>query len=154
MKLAGDGVIDIDHPFLGPLELLADSADDGAVRNAVTPTPLFCENETNNQRLFGSGSVTKYPKDGINDHVVNGAATVNPEQEGTKAAFWHRLEVAPGLPKNKTLPVVLVCASGKRAAKAAKALEAKGYTKAVVLAGGLTAWKAANMPVETVAAAA
>ena len=65
-----------------------------------------------------------------------------------------RFEVAPELPKNKTLPVVLVCATGKRAAKAAKALEAKGYAKAVVLAGGMTAWKAANMPVETIAAAA
>jgi rhodanese-related sulfurtransferase len=60
-----------------------------------------------------------------------------------------RLEVAPELPKNKTLPVVLVCASGKRAAKAAKALEAKGYTKTVLLAGGLAAWKTANLPVET-----
>ena len=65
-----------------------------------------------------------------------------------------RLEVAPELPKNKTLPVVLVCASGKRAAKAAKALEAKGYAKAVVLAGGLAAWKAANLPIETAPAAA
>jgi len=62
-----------------------------------------------------------------------------------------RLEVAPELPKNKGLPVVLVCASGKRAAAAAKALQAKGYAKAVVLAGGMTAWKAANMPVEVVA---
>ena len=60
-----------------------------------------------------------------------------------------RLEVAPELPKNKALPVVLVCASGKRAAKAAKALQAKGYAKAVVLAGGLSAWKTANLPVET-----
>ena len=65
-----------------------------------------------------------------------------------------RLEVAPELPKNKALPVVLVCASGKRAATAAKALRAKGYTQAVVLAGGMTAWKAANLPVEVVAAAA
>jgi rhodanese-related sulfurtransferase len=60
-----------------------------------------------------------------------------------------RLEVAPELPKNKSLPVVLVCASGKRAAKAAKALEAKGYAKAVALAGGLAAWKTANLPTET-----
>jgi len=65
-----------------------------------------------------------------------------------------RLEVAPELPKNKTLPVVLVCASGKRSAKAAKALEAKGYAKAVVLAGGLAAWKTANLPIETAAAPA
>lgn len=60
-----------------------------------------------------------------------------------------RIEVAPELPKNKTLPVVLVCASGKRAAKAAKALQVKGYAKAVVLAGGLAAWKTANLPVES-----
>jgi rhodanese-related sulfurtransferase len=73
---------------------------------------------------------------------------------GSKNIPIGRLEVAPELPKNKTLPVVLVCATGKRAAKAAKALEAKGYAKAVVLAGGMTAWKAANMPVETIAAAA
>ena len=65
-----------------------------------------------------------------------------------------RLEVAPELPKNKALPVVLVCASGKRAATAAKALQAKGYAQAVVLAGGMGGWKAANLPVEVAAAAA
>jgi rhodanese-related sulfurtransferase len=65
-----------------------------------------------------------------------------------------RLEVAPELPKNKALPIVLVCATGKRAAKAAKALHVKGYSKAVVLGGGLVAWKAANLPVESAKAAA
>ena len=60
-----------------------------------------------------------------------------------------RIDVAQELPKNKTLPIVLVCATGKRAARAAKALEAKGYQKAVVLAGGLAAWKAANLPIES-----
>jgi rhodanese-related sulfurtransferase len=70
---------------------------------------------------------------------------------GSRNVPMGRLEVAPELPKNKTLPVVLVCASGKRAAAAAKALQAKGYAKAVVLAGGMTAWKAANMPVEVAA---
>ena len=30
---------------------------------------------------------TPYPKDGINDHVVTGAATVNPDGIGTKAAL-------------------------------------------------------------------
>ena len=82
--------VDIDHPFLGPLELLAGPASDGTV-----PTPLFCENETNNERLFGCQSVTRYPKDGINDHVVSGAATVNPGQAGTKCAFWYTLTVRP-----------------------------------------------------------
>jgi hypothetical protein len=96
MKLGANGVVDIEHPFLGPLELLADIADDGTVTNAVTPTPLFCENETNAERLFGSRSVTPYPKDGINDHVVGGAPTVNPGQLGTKCSFWYRLTVQPG----------------------------------------------------------
>jgi hypothetical protein len=43
-----DGAVAIDHPFLGGLELLASSGPDGAA-----PTALFCENETNNQRLHG-----------------------------------------------------------------------------------------------------
>lgn len=60
-----------------------------------------------------------------------------------------RLEVAPELPKNKSLPVILVCATGKRAAQAAKALHAKGYAKAVVLGGGIEAWKTANLPIES-----
>jgi mannosylglycerate hydrolase MGH1-like protein/glycosyl hydrolase family 63 len=83
--------VDIDHPWLGPLELLADTASDGTV-----PRPLFCENETNTERVFGVAPVTPYPKDGINDHVVSGAATVNPQQQGTKCAFWYTLTVPPG----------------------------------------------------------
>ena len=85
-----DGSVAIDHPFLGDLELLAGAGPDGAA-----PTALFCENETNNQRLFGVPGPTPYPKDGINDHVVGGAATVNPDRHGTKAAIWYRLPVGP-----------------------------------------------------------
>ena len=59
------------------------------------PTPLFCDNETNALRLWNAPA-PPYPKDGINDHVVAGAATVNPERTGTKAALWYRLEVASG----------------------------------------------------------
>ncbi len=65
-----------------------------------------------------------------------------------------RLEVAPELPKNKTLPVILVCASGKRASAAAKALVVKGHARAVVLGGGIDAWKAANLPIESTKAIA
>src|SRR4051812_27804061 len=58
---------------------------------------LFCENETNNQRLFGTPNATPYPKDAINDFVVAGAqGAVNPERTGTKAAVHHVLEIAPG----------------------------------------------------------
>jgi hypothetical protein len=60
------------------------------------PEALFCENETNLERLFGVSAATPYPKDGINDHVVSGAATVNPARVGTKAAFRYRLTVGAG----------------------------------------------------------
>ncbi|MEJ2326473.1 MAG: glucosidase, partial [Chromatiaceae bacterium] len=60
------------------------------------PTLLFCENETNTARLFGAPAQTPFPKDGINDHVVGGAATVNPALQGTKMACWYRLTVVPG----------------------------------------------------------
>jgi hypothetical protein len=63
---------------------------------AGAPTALFCENETNTQRLFGTPSVAPYPKDGIAEHVITGAATVNPDQRGTKAAFRYWLEVPGG----------------------------------------------------------
>lgn len=61
------------------------------------PTLLFCENETNVRYLYGDPAErTPYPKDGINDHVVQGAATVNPAGHGTKMACWYRLTVAAG----------------------------------------------------------
>ncbi|HET9079757.1 MAG TPA: hypothetical protein VFO01_04480 [Trebonia sp.] len=91
LKLSTGASVDIGHPFLGPLELLADAASDGTAAKA-----LFCENETNSLRLFNAAPVTPYPKDGINDHVVSGAPTVNPRQEGTKCAFWYTLAVPPG----------------------------------------------------------
>jgi hypothetical protein len=56
-------------------------------------TLLFCENETNTARVFGTEPVTRYPKDGIGDHVIRGADTVNPDDAGTKAAAHVRLVV-------------------------------------------------------------
>jgi hypothetical protein len=58
---------------------------------------LVCENETNNQRLFGAPNAAPFVKDGINDFVVNGVAgAVNPEGAGTKLAADHVLELDPG----------------------------------------------------------
>ena len=58
---------------------------------------LFCENETNNQRLFGVANASPYVKDGINDHVVSGARdAVNPARTGTKVAAHHVLELPAG----------------------------------------------------------
>ncbi|MDQ6613687.1 MAG: glucosidase [Actinomycetota bacterium] len=86
-----DTTVVADHGTLGRLWLSAEVADGG-----VVPELLFCENETNSQRLWGTPNQTSFPKDGINDHVVHGAPTVNPERTGTKGAVWYRLDVAPG----------------------------------------------------------
>jgi hypothetical protein len=61
-----------------------------------TPGLLFCDNETNTRRLYDAPDGPAYPKDGINDYVVNGAATVNPDQHGTKASLHYRISVPGG----------------------------------------------------------
>jgi len=88
---SGAAAVSIEHPFGTELELLAGPGPDGTL-----PTALFCENETNAARLFGAAPATPYPKDGINDHVISGAATVCPARRGTKCAFWYQVTVAPG----------------------------------------------------------
>ena len=50
--------------------------------------------------------------------------------------------------KNKSLPLILVCQSGMRSGKAAAIAQKLGYEQAQSLAGGLSAWKSANLPVE------
>ena len=86
-----DGGIVVSHPELGDYSLATGPAPDGSRARLV-----FCENETNFARLFGVPNTTPYPKDGIADHVVSGAATVNPDLVGTKAAAWYELDLAPG----------------------------------------------------------
>ena len=54
----------------------------------------------------------------------------------------------PEVVKNKAVPVILVCPSGARAQRALGVAKTLGYEKAVVLGGGLRAWKEANLPVE------
>ncbi|HWJ95906.1 MAG TPA: rhodanese-like domain-containing protein, partial [Telluria sp.] len=54
----------------------------------------------------------------------------------------------PEVVKNKTVPLILVCASGGRASRVLAAAKKLGYEQAQVLAGGMKAWKEANLPVE------
>ncbi len=57
---------------------------------------------------------------------------------------------AAELPKNKQLPVLLMCQSGSRSARAAAALRKLGYQRALPVQGGLRAWREAGLPVEKV----
>ncbi|MBV8137577.1 MAG: glucosidase [Deltaproteobacteria bacterium] len=61
------------------------------------PGLLFTENETNNERIFGTSNASPYVKDGINEFVVHAREeAVNPQHSGTKAASHHRLSIEPG----------------------------------------------------------
>ena len=61
---------------------------------------LFCENETNNKRIYNVDNEVDYVKDGINDHVVNGKSTVNPEKNGSKSAVWYKFKLKAGEEKS------------------------------------------------------
>ncbi|MCB0061161.1 MAG: hypothetical protein KDE19_03565 [Caldilineaceae bacterium] len=75
------------HPALGDYALHAEAG------TAV----LFTENETNNERLFGTANATPFVKDAFHRYLVNGEETaINPAQEGTKAAIHYVAGLAAG----------------------------------------------------------
>ncbi len=80
-----DGALVAEHHDLGRMVLVGDGS----------PERLFCDNESNARLLWGAGGAA-FPKDGIADHVVHGALTVNPDGTGTKAALRYRLTVPAG----------------------------------------------------------
>ncbi|WP_158807749.1 glucosidase [Beijerinckia sp. L45] len=84
-SIASDGGIAIEHCSLPPMHLSSDGA----------PELLFCDNETNTQRFYGTGG--GYFKDGIDACVIGGRRdAVNPARVGTKVAVHHSLTVAGG----------------------------------------------------------
>ncbi len=93
------GVVEIWHQQLGEYWLFCEDAQQ----------LLFCNNETNNSKLYNSANSTPYCKDGINDYVVNGAGTINTMPEGTKAAAHYTLNFGPGETKIVRLRL---CGSG------------------------------------------
>ena len=86
-NMEGASVVSASHPALGNRFLYC----------AGDVPFLFTENETNNERLFGTSNQTLYAKDGIDRCVVHGEfAAVNPGAEGTKVSPHYRLTVQPG----------------------------------------------------------
>jgi hypothetical protein len=78
--------IEVSHRLFERMKLFCNGADEIA----------FCENETNKTRVFGRENETLYPKDGINDYIVQkNKKTINPNQIGTKASAIYR-KVIPG----------------------------------------------------------
>ena len=81
------GQLRADHEELGPRWLYCDAGAE----------TLFTENDTNNEKIFGSSNVSPYVKDGIDRYVVGGeTGAVNPDRTGTKAAVHHVLTIPAG----------------------------------------------------------
>ena len=58
---------------------------------------LFCDNETNQKRLYNVENTNPYCKDGINDFVVNeNHSAVNPNRTGTKASASYKHHIPAG----------------------------------------------------------
>ena len=60
---------------------------------------LFCENETNNRRMYNRPNDALFVKDGINNYIVENENTVNLRKKGTKAAIWLKERIRPGASK-------------------------------------------------------
>ncbi len=67
---------------------------------------------------------------------------------GAKNIPLGQLGEGKGLPSNKAIPLVVVCAAGSRSARAVAQLKKLGYENAQSLSGGLKAWREANLPTE------
>ena len=83
----GSTTVAASHPQLGERYLYCDG--DTAL--------LFTENETNNNRIFGTPNVSPYVKDGIINCVVNGKQdAANPDHTGTKVAAHYQINIGAG----------------------------------------------------------
>ena len=68
---------------------------------------------------------------------------------GAKNIPLNQLEAKlAGVVKNKALPLILVCQSGARSGRAVAIAKKLGYEQAQSLGGGLSSWRAANLPIE------
>ena len=67
---------------------------------------------------------------------------------GARNVPLNALDGAKGLPTNKGLPLVVLCATGARASRAAAQLRKAGYSTVHTMSGGTAAWREANLPIE------
>ena len=60
------------------------------------PALLFCENETNNERLFRVANQAAKVKDGIDDYVIHGNGDAVDSRNGSKVAAHVQADLTPG----------------------------------------------------------
>ena len=86
LRADAPGRVEASHPELGTYHWYLEGAEQ----------LLFCENETNQQRLYQVPNESTSCKDGINDYIISGADSLNQADTGTKAAGLFSLTIPPG----------------------------------------------------------
>ena len=75
-----------------------------AVTFSGEPELKFCDNETNQARLYNISNEKRYLKDAINDYVVSGYERhLNPAEFGTKASAIYKIRIPAGQSHEITL---------------------------------------------------
>ena len=89
MRAVGEDVIGCRHASLGEFRFHAAASPEGR-----PPALLFCENETNFEKLFRVANASPYVKDAFHEYVIRGRTkAVRPDATGTKAAAYYVLEI-------------------------------------------------------------
>src|SRR5208283_3772261 len=89
---ARDGHLLAQHSSLGLMRLEAAPSPDGPA-----PTFLFCDNETNTERLYRTPGRSRWPKDSFHAYLVEGRhEAVKPSLVGTKAAAHYAFQLDAG----------------------------------------------------------
>lgn len=90
MKFEKPGLISTEHETLGKFYFAYQTPPHAKAE----PTPLFTENETNHERLFGLPNSVPHVKDAFHEYVIGKKEdAVNPDRVGTKFAPHYVLEI-------------------------------------------------------------
>lgn len=106
------------------------------------PTPAI-DVSTAHERLASTDQPTPLLVDVREDHEF-GVMRVPGSVLLPLSTFAARFEELP-----RDRPLLLLCAAGGRSGRATEYLIANGYPDATNVAGGITAWNAAGLPVRT-----
>ncbi|MBZ5602980.1 MAG: glucosidase [Acidobacteriia bacterium] len=96
IRLDGDRIVADDRTAAAPKNLFMEyRLGERFLYGPPGATPLFSDNESNAERLYGASNRTPYVKDAFHRYLVHGeAGVVNPAMRGTKACLDYKVHVA------------------------------------------------------------
>ena len=83
MFASSKDIIEIQHQEFGQYRMYCENCND----------LLFCDNETNNLKLYNYNDGKKFYKDGINDYIIHQSQTIDPDRGGTKGAANYDISI-------------------------------------------------------------